>query len=130
MKRLVAAGDREGASDAYLKAADLNPRHAPTLRRLVRHYLADGDLDALAEVIEELEALAAPLGDASLEAALGLSLRGDEARGAIVAALAQPTPAAVANALALTPWPPAPTFEAALRTATRALQVARAHASD
>jgi tetratricopeptide (TPR) repeat protein len=118
---LIAAGDRDAASDAYLKAADLNPRHAATLRRLVRHYLTEGDLDALAEVIEELEALAAPLGDSSVEAALGLSLRGDEARGAIIAALAQPTPAQVANALALTPWPPAQTFEAALRTASRAL---------
>jgi ABC-type lipoprotein release transport system permease subunit len=52
---LLRAGDRETAGDAFLKAADLNPRHAPTLRRLVRHYLQEGDLDALFEVVAEIE---------------------------------------------------------------------------
>ena len=117
---LSQAGDRESASDAFLKAADLNPRHAPTLRRLLRHYLGMGDLEAIVELIAELEALGAPLAEAALDAALGLALRGDEARGTIIAALAQPSPAAIADAFGALSWPPPPRFDAALRTAERA----------
>ena len=118
---LLRAGDHDDASDAFLKAADLNPTHAPTLRRLVRHYLHAGELQAMQEVVEEIESLGAPLGDAAIDAGIGLSLRGDEARGAIVAALAQPTPAMIADTIAALPWPAPPSLEVALRTALRAV---------
>ncbi len=118
---LTKAEDLERASDAYLKAADLNPRHAPTLRRLVRHYLRLGDYGALVEVVGELEALGAQLQEASVEAGLGLALHGDEARGTIIAAMSQPTPAAIVEALGMIPWPVPPTFDSALRTALRAV---------
>jgi len=45
----------ERASDAYLKASDLDPNHVPTLRRLVDFYWADGDHQGLGEVATELE---------------------------------------------------------------------------
>ncbi len=45
----------ERASDAYLKASDLDPNHVPTLRRLVGYYWRNADLAGLAEVADELE---------------------------------------------------------------------------
>ncbi|MEO6953152.1 MAG: hypothetical protein ABI321_15230 [Polyangia bacterium] len=117
---LLRAGEHEDASDAFLKAADLNPTHAPTLRRLVRHYLSMGELQAMQEVVEEIEALGAPLGEAAMDAGIGISLRGDEARGAIIAALAQPTPTMIADSIAALPWPAPASLEVALRTALRA----------
>ena len=116
---LLRAGRREDASDAFLKAADLNPTHAPTLRRLVRHYLSMGELQSMQEVVEEIEALGAPLGEAAMDAGIGISLRGDETRGAIVAANAQPTTAMIADSVAALPWPAPPSLEVALRTALR-----------
>jgi tetratricopeptide (TPR) repeat protein len=46
----------ERAADAYLKAADLDPGHAPTLRRLIDYYWTDGDLDELHEIASDLDA--------------------------------------------------------------------------
>ena len=117
---LSRAQELDAASDAYLKAADLNPRHAPTLRRLVRHYLRTGDYQSLVEVVEEIEALGQPLAEVSMDAGLGLALNGNDARGTILAAMGQPTPAAVVDALAAIPWPVPATFDSALRTALRA----------
>jgi tetratricopeptide (TPR) repeat protein len=42
------------AADAYLKGIDLNPHHAPILRRLVDHYWRSDDWAAVMEVAREL----------------------------------------------------------------------------
>ena len=52
---LVRLGDKESASDCYLKAVDLDPTHAPTLRRLVDYFWAQGDLDSVAEMARALD---------------------------------------------------------------------------
>ncbi|HEX6835979.1 MAG TPA: tetratricopeptide repeat protein, partial [Polyangia bacterium] len=114
-------GDVERANDAYLKAADLHPTHAPTLRRLVAYYYGEGDFVALKEVARELEALGQPLGDAAIEAGLGLALGGDEARGTVVVAVAKPTAARLAELLARARLLQLPQLDPALRASARAL---------
>jgi len=117
--------DGERANDAYLKAADLNPRHAPTLRRLVQYYYREGDLTALGEVVRELEQLGAGLEEAAVEVGLGLALGGDEARGTVVVAVAQPSPERLVEALVLARpirrRGDVATLDPALRAAKRAL---------
>jgi tetratricopeptide (TPR) repeat protein len=51
---LEGLGDREAASDAFLRATDLDPHFAPTLRRLVDHFWRCGDLTATVDVGTEL----------------------------------------------------------------------------
>jgi tetratricopeptide (TPR) repeat protein len=46
----VALGDAEGASEAYLRASDLDPSFAPALARLVSYYWSHGELAKLADV--------------------------------------------------------------------------------
>ena len=113
--------DLESANDAYLKAADLHPTHAPTLRRLVAYYYGEGDFVALKEVTRELEALGQPLAEAATEAGLGLALGGDEARGTVVVAVAKPTAARLAELLAGARLLQLPQIDAALRASARAL---------
>lgn len=50
----TALGDPEGATDAYLRASDLDPSYAPTLARLVSYYWAHADLVHLADVGTDL----------------------------------------------------------------------------
>jgi tetratricopeptide (TPR) repeat protein len=50
-------GDSEGAIDCWLRAHDLEPTHLPTLGRLVDHYWAEGDLQTVAELGDEMAAL-------------------------------------------------------------------------
>jgi tetratricopeptide (TPR) repeat protein len=114
-------GDLERANDAYLKAADLHPAHAPTLRRLVSYYYHEGDHGSLAEVVRDLEAIGAPLEGAAVHAGLGIALGGDEARGTVVAAVAQPTAARLADALSGAHIREMAELDAGLRVATRAL---------
>jgi tetratricopeptide (TPR) repeat protein len=114
-------GDLDRANDAYLKAADLHPMHAPTLRRLVSYYYHEGDHTGLVEVVRELEAIPAPLDDAAVHAGLGLALAGDEARGTIVVALAQPSAERLAEALAAARVTDLGALDAALKASTRAL---------
>jgi tetratricopeptide (TPR) repeat protein len=45
-----ALGDAEGACEAYLRAADLDPSYAPPLARLVAYYWSSADLSKLADV--------------------------------------------------------------------------------
>jgi tetratricopeptide (TPR) repeat protein len=52
---LVRLGDRDSASDCYLKAVDLDPTHAPTLRRLIDYFWSQGDLDSVAEMARALD---------------------------------------------------------------------------
>ncbi|HEY7954123.1 MAG TPA: tetratricopeptide repeat protein, partial [Polyangia bacterium] len=113
--------DRERANDAYLKAADLFPTHAPTLRRLISYYYREGELTALAEVARELESLPAALDEAAVEAGLGLALGGDEARGTVVVAVAAPAPDRLAEALAQAKVGELAQLDVALRVALRAL---------
>jgi tetratricopeptide (TPR) repeat protein len=49
-------GDTERASDAYLKAIDLDPGHVQTMRRLVEYYWNEADDTGLRDMAGELEA--------------------------------------------------------------------------
>jgi hypothetical protein len=132
----------ERASDAYLKASDLDPNHVPTLRRLVDYYWRDADLTGLVEVADELEeksqlfvretdvqtlarvGIAAALGnDRTRAARAALYLGGSGARAlaeALVGCLdAGTAPDAVASAVPLLctePGPPASTVRRELVT--------------
>ncbi len=120
----LALDDLDRANDAYLKGADLHPTHAPTLRRLVSYYYREGDFNALAEVVRELESLPAgnnALDEAAVEAGLGIALGGDEARGTVVVAVAQPANSRVAESLADAKVRELRGLDPALRAATRAL---------
>lgn len=75
---LVRLGDRDSASDCYLKAVDLDPTHAPTLRRLVDYFWVQGDLESVAEMARALD-------DSGAFAALETSA-GTRARAALSAA--------------------------------------------
>ncbi len=114
-------GDLERANDSYLKAADLHPAHAPTLRRLISYYYHEGDHGSLAEVARDLEAIGAPLEEAAVHAGLGIALGGDEARGTVVVAVAQPTATRLAEALAAAKIREMAELDAGLRVSTRAL---------
>jgi|GEM_PF-2985353 len=71
-------GDIDAADDAYLRAADIDPTHVPTLVRLLDHYFRRRDLTNLVDLGEEL--LKIPdgrqilTGDAGLVLALGATL--------------------------------------------------------
>lgn len=113
--------DLERANDAYLKAADLCPTHAPTLRRLIVYYYREGDHGQLRDVAHDLESLPATLDEASVEAGLGIALGGDEARGTVVVAVAQPSAARVAEALSAAKVRELEQLDPAIRAAARAL---------
>jgi tetratricopeptide (TPR) repeat protein len=114
-------GDLERANDSFLKAADLHPAHAPTLRRLVSYYYHEGDHGSLAEVVRDLEAIGATLEEAAVHAGLGIALGGDEARGTVVVAVAQPSAARLAEALAAAKIREMAELDAGLRVSMRAL---------
>jgi hypothetical protein len=114
-------GDLDGANDAYLKAADLYPGHAPTLRRLISYYYAEGDFAALRDVSRDLEQLGQALDEAAVEAGLGLALGGDEARGTVVVAVARPAAARLAELVAAARVSSLAQLDPALRAAARAL---------
>jgi tetratricopeptide (TPR) repeat protein len=52
-------GDLERAGDCYLRASDLDPRHIPTLWRLVEYFFAARDWDQLQGVVRDLVAAGA-----------------------------------------------------------------------
>jgi tetratricopeptide (TPR) repeat protein len=114
-------GDLDRANDAYLKAADLPVSHPPTLRRLVSFYFREGDYPALADVVKELESRSAPFEGAAVEAGLGIALGGDEARGTVIVAVAQPTADALAGALSRAKVQRITDLDPALKAAARAL---------
>jgi Tfp pilus assembly protein PilF len=113
--------DLDGANDAYLKAADLHPAHAPTLRRLVTYYFSEGDYAAVRDVARELEQLGQALEDVAPEAGLGIALGGDEARGTVIVAVARPTAARLAELLGLAKLQQVTQLDPTLRAAARAL---------
>lgn len=47
-------GDHEAAADEYIKAVDLDPNHAPTLRRLLDYYWSLDDSEALLDIARDL----------------------------------------------------------------------------
>jgi tetratricopeptide (TPR) repeat protein len=47
-------GDAAAAGDAYLRALDLDPSHAPTVRRVIEHLWSRGDFAGVTEVAAEL----------------------------------------------------------------------------
>src|SRR5262249_40955700 len=49
-------GDAARASDAYLKAIDLDPAHVSTMRRLVEYYWTQSDDTGIGDMASELEA--------------------------------------------------------------------------
>lgn len=49
-------GDQGAASNAFLKASDLDPRFVPTMIRLIEYFWSRGELETLAEVADELRA--------------------------------------------------------------------------
>jgi hypothetical protein len=112
--------DMERANDAYLKSADLCPSHAPTLRRLIVYYYQEGEFAQAADVARELEGVAAPLDEAAVEAGLSMALSGDESRGTVVMAVAQPTAHRLAEALATARMRELSEVDVALRAAVRA----------
>jgi tetratricopeptide (TPR) repeat protein len=57
--------DPERATDCYLKAIDLAPDHAPTIRRVVDHYWSAGDWASVSELGGDLARTGPPLADAS-----------------------------------------------------------------
>jgi tetratricopeptide (TPR) repeat protein len=113
--------DYEAATDSFLKAADLHPTHAPTLRRLVDYYYREGDFAQLGEVVRELESLPATLDESAVEAGLGICLGGDEARGTVIVAVSGPPPYRVGEALSLAKVRDVAQLDTAIRACTRAL---------
>jgi len=102
---LVHLGDVDRADDVFLRASDLDPRHIPTLRRLLDVYWRADDPGALVEVASQLGATGSlapgPISKASLARALVAAALcgetdlarqladalGDDAPTAIIAAL-------------------------------------------
>src|SRR5262249_21511493 len=99
-------GDDERASDAYLKAIDLDDQHAPTLRRLIDYYWAQGDDASLLEIGTELDgrgllAHADTPADTLARVAVAAARGGDVARGSgLVRGLGDAAAGALAMALA------------------------------
>jgi tetratricopeptide (TPR) repeat protein len=80
-------GDDEQASDAYLKAIDLDPQHAGTLRRLVEYYWSQNDDIGLGEIADELDSRGELLAietaaETIAQVAVSAALSGDDDWGA------------------------------------------------
>lgn len=89
-------GQHDKASSGYLKAADIDPTHQPTLRRLVAYYFSSFDSKSMREVIDELESHGTPLEDVTAMAGMGFALAGESARAARYLAAADVAGLAVA----------------------------------
>jgi tetratricopeptide (TPR) repeat protein len=113
----------ERAADAYFKAIDVDPRHVPTLRRLVAHFYRAGDPAAVLEMAAALDDEAALIDEASgadgwARVAVAAALASDARRATrMVMALGPAGPEAIARALVEATW----SADAALVEATRVL---------
>ena len=102
---LTHLGRPDEAADYYLKAADLDPGHVATLRRLVDHYWRETDDAGLCELAGDLarhDALASPETGAENWARIGVAAaaRGDDAlAGQMARALGESGAGALAAAL-------------------------------
>ncbi len=97
--------DPEQATEAYLRAIDLNPDHVPTLHRLLPHFLDIGDFRTAAEMASDLIRHGALLGAQTsipvlYRAALAAALSGDPGLArSIGASLGNGAPSEVARAV-------------------------------
>ncbi|MBK9031265.1 MAG: hypothetical protein IPL61_08005 [Myxococcales bacterium] len=102
---LARLGDVAGADDAFLRAADLDPSHQPTLRRLIDVYWRGGDAAALLEIAQELAAAGALLEPATAAPTLARVAIAAAAAGAlnlaatVVQSFGAEAPARLAGAL-------------------------------
>ncbi|MBI4509029.1 MAG: tetratricopeptide repeat protein [Deltaproteobacteria bacterium] len=131
-------GDGERSAEAFLKAIDLDPRHVPTLRRLIDYYWETGDDSSLSELAGELEArgelvnpetntrtlsrvgVSAALSQDRVRAARVAAAMGGAGAGDLAATLAEaavrknggPSHDALARAARILCTPPGPSLEA------------------
>jgi hypothetical protein len=73
-------GDRDAATSCYLRAIDLDPTHAPTLRRLIDYFFREGDDASVADMATAL--------DAQEAFAVAETTTGTRARAALATAIA------------------------------------------
>ncbi|HEY7957635.1 MAG TPA: hypothetical protein VII38_20150, partial [Polyangia bacterium] len=101
---LTRLGDEERAAESYLKAIDLDPAHAPTVRRLIDYFWSAADRSSVVELVASLDpaAFAAPETSAETRAraALSAALAGDRATPRLAAALGPGGALAVARSIA------------------------------
>jgi hypothetical protein len=103
---LMRLSDREAASDCYLKAVDLLPTHAPTLRRLIDYFWSTGDEVSVAEMAATLDdeaafALPDTHSGTRVRGALATAYSGDLRRAIKLSAALDDTAAAVLAAAAV-----------------------------
>jgi tetratricopeptide (TPR) repeat protein len=70
-------GDAVGALDAYLRSSDIDPAFVPSRLRLIDHFWAEGDIDVVADLANDLASLPlSPEDDADLVARLAIATAG------------------------------------------------------
>jgi tetratricopeptide (TPR) repeat protein len=70
-------GDDAGALDAYLRSSDIDPGFVPSRLRLIDHFWAEGDVDVVADLANDLAAVPlSPVDDADLVARLAIATAG------------------------------------------------------
>ncbi len=70
-------GDAGGALDAYLRSSDIDPGFVPSRLRLIDHFWAEGDVDVVADLANDLAAVPlSPQDDAELVARLAIATAG------------------------------------------------------
>jgi len=101
---LVRLGDKERAAEAYLKAIDVEPSHAPTARRLIDYFWSIDDRASVAEIASGLDAETFAAKETTpgtrARAALAAALGGDRRASRQGAALGPGGPQALARAAA------------------------------
>jgi tetratricopeptide (TPR) repeat protein len=74
--------DPIGALDAYLRSSDIDPAFVPSRLRLVDHFWAEGDVDVVADLANDLSAVPlSPVDDADLVARLAIATAGPRHAG-------------------------------------------------
>jgi tetratricopeptide (TPR) repeat protein len=74
--------DPAGALDAYLRSSDIDPDFVPSRLRLVDHFWAEGDVDVVADLANDLSAVPlSPIDDADLVARLAIATAGPRHAG-------------------------------------------------
>ncbi len=78
----IQLGDEAGALDAYLRSSDIDPDFVPSRLRLVDHFWAEGDVDVVADLANDLSAVPlSPIDDADLVARLAIATAGPRHAG-------------------------------------------------
>jgi hypothetical protein len=74
--------DPAAALDAYLRSSDIDPAFVPSRLRLVDHFWAEGDVDVVADLANDLSAVPlSPVDDADLVARLAIATAGPRHAG-------------------------------------------------